>query len=625
MIGMIGRISLISALLLFSTSLYAQIDWSKKDRTTGKYGFVDEKGKWIVAPQYDNAKYHLVGEYGEVWKGDKEGIVNNMGKLVVPCAYKSIYVSGEFAAVTDFNDKVGVFNMRGMMVVPCQYKEVYCSSDGIKVTDFNGNVGKRHTLGSVLLPCKYKSIGYDSGRFIAATTHANKTEVVRNSDGKVVCVLPRAYKMVHLPYTGDLDAFKVETLNGKYNACDAKGKELLPRDFDEVSVDTRLSEIKVKENGRCGIYNLAGKELVRCDYDMIRNIGDGMYIVVKGGSRVNGSWVGGKWGYYHEGKEIVPLQYDEASEFRNDVATVKKDGQVSLLKNPLKDQSTILVAENASAAKRKGGQAVSRYPAPDSDIDKNIPQGKSANGGNEFAFIIANENYPDAPVPYALNDGRTFKQYCLKTLGLPSKNVFVYEDATYGTIVSAVEKMKSIASAFDGEASIVIYYAGHGVPDEKNSSAFILPVDGNASDIETTGYSLAKFYKQISALQLKNVTVFLDACFSGAKREDEMLIAGRGVAIKVKDEVPQGKMVVFSASTGDETAHQLEEKRHGLFTYFLLKKIQETGGDVTFGDLSDYVTKQVKRHSVVINNKKQTPTVIPAPAVASSWRGITLK
>ena len=104
-----------------------------------------------------------------------------------------------------------------------------------------------------------------------------------------------------------------------------------------------------------------------------------------------------------------------------------------------------------------------------------------------------------------------------------------------------------------------------------------------------------------------------------------MLSEARGVAIKVKEEAPQGNMLVFSAAQGDETAHQMEEKHHGLFTYYLLKELQATGGDVDMGTLTEYVTKQVKRQSVVINNKKQTPTVIPSQSLTNSWQTMKLK
>lgn len=273
---------------------------------------------------------------------------------------------------------------------------------------------------------------------------------------------------------------------------------------------------------------------------------------------------------------------------------------------------------------KAGGPVFSRYPKPDSDVDKNIPVAKKQ-AETTFAFIVANENYPDAPVPYSLNDGRMFREYCQKTLGIPEKNINMYEDATFGSIITAVEKMKSVSEAYDGEASVIFYYAGHGFPDDKQATAYLLPIDGDATSITSTGYSLAKLYKEMASLKLKSAVVFLDACFSGAKREDEMLTSARGVALKVKEDKPQGNMLVFSAAQGDETAHQLEEKHHGLFTYCLLKELQASQGEVDLGTLTDNVTKQVKRQSVVINNKRQTPSAIPSPSLQASWRTMKLK
>ena len=54
-----------------------------------------------------------------------------------------------------------------------------------------------------------------------------------------------------------------------------------------------------------------------------------------------------------------------------------------------------------------------------------------------------------------------------------------------------------------------------------------------------------------------------------------MLASARGVAIKVKQTIPVGNMVVFTAAQGDETAYPYKEEEHGLFTYYLLKKLQE--------------------------------------------------
>jgi len=172
----------------------------------------------------------------------------------------------------------------------------------------------------------------------------------------------------------------------------------------------------------------------------------------------------------------------------------------------------------------------------------------------------------------------------------------------------------------EGKARIIFYYAGHGIPDEATKSAYLLPVDGFGSDV-STGYSLDKLYATLGELPAEQVTVFLDACFSGSQRDGKnMASAARGVAIKAKNSTPKGNMVVMSAATGNETAYPYTEKGHGLFTYFLLKKLKDTKGDVSYGELIDYVHSEVSKKSIVENNKSQTPTSTAAPAVESGWR-----
>ena len=103
-----------------------------------------------------------------------------------------------------------------------------------------------------------------------------------------------------------------------------------------------------------------------------------------------------------------------------------------------------------------------------------------------------------------------------------------------------------------------------------------------------------------------------------------MLASARGVALKVKSGVPQGNMVVFSAAQGDETAYPLVDQQHGLFTYYLLKKLQETKGDVTLEDLGAYIITNVRQQSIVENGKSQTPA-ITASSEAQDWQKWTLK
>lgn len=259
------------------------------------------------------------------------------------------------------------------------------------------------------------------------------------------------------------------------------------------------------------------------------------------------------------------------------------------------------------------------HNAIQSDVNSNIPISEKQQN-DVFAVIISNEKYQvEKPVQYAENDGKTFAEYCKKTLGLPEKNVHFITNATLNNIKHEIKWLQDVIAVYNGDAKVIFYYAGHGIPDEQNKSAYLLPIDGYGSDI-TTGYALEDLYKALGSLPSKSVAVFLDACFSGAKRDGDMLASARGVAIKVKQCNPTGNMVVFTAAQGDETAYPYKEEGHGLFTYYLLKKLQDTKGDVTLGKLGDYIKTQVERQSIVTNGKLQSPAILSASSIGNSWK-----
>lgn len=259
-----------------------------------------------------------------------------------------------------------------------------------------------------------------------------------------------------------------------------------------------------------------------------------------------------------------------------------------------------------------------------SDVDMNLPETAQENVGT-LALVIGNENYANVPpVQYALNDASMFAEYCRKVLGVPEKQVLYLPDATYGALVGAVADVKNIAETFRaGELNLIFYYAGHGIPNEQTKDAYLMPVDADAQKTNIC-YSTSKLISDLSSTGARSIVVFLDACFSGAQRGEGVLAENRSVAIKPKEVVPKGPMVMFSSAMGDETAWPYKEKGHGLFTYFLLKKLQQTRGQATLDELSDYLVMQVRRQSA-LNLKKQTPTVVPSVTIGEEWRQWKLK
>lgn len=263
--------------------------------------------------------------------------------------------------------------------------------------------------------------------------------------------------------------------------------------------------------------------------------------------------------------------------------------------------------------------------AIDNEVDKNIPKNKQDNKYT-FALIIGNENYEnESQVPFAGNDAKVFAEYCKKTLGIPNENVQIYTNAGLNRMRYGVTSLVNTLKAYDGEAKAIVYYAGHGIPDESSKMPYLLPTDGFAKNIKT-GYSMTEFYDELASAPSQMTLVFLDACFSGAKRDGQMLAEARGVAIKARNTIPNGNLMVFSASQGDETAYSDKKHGHGMFTYYLLKHLQTTKGNTSIGELSDFVITNVKRTSVIENDGKlQTPSMIPSLNMMNSWKEVKLR
>jgi len=318
-------------------------------------------------------------------------------------------------------------------------------------------------------------------------------------------------------------------------------------------------------------------------------------------------------------KKLKSLKLPQGMSIGNDVYKESADINVKYYNV---DEIPSLAQDTPKTIAKPKSQAKPTVFASSSDVDENIPA-TGRDNSDAFAIIIANENYLSVPkVNCALNDGRTFRRYCNQTLGIPNDNIHLLEDATFGQMTEEMNWLTRVAKAYDGDSKIIIYYAGHGIPNEKDGAAYLLPID-NSGNNTAAAYSLNKLYKELGALNAKSVTVFLDACFSGSQRGDGMLTAARGVAMSYKKEDPLGNMVVFTATQGDETAYPYAEKGHGLFTYYLLKKLKETKGEVDYGTLGDYIKKEVSRKSIVVNMKPQTPTVAPSRKMAAAWRNLS--
>ncbi len=256
-----------------------------------------------------------------------------------------------------------------------------------------------------------------------------------------------------------------------------------------------------------------------------------------------------------------------------------------------------------------------------SDVDTGIPESRIMRN-ETYALIIGNENYKQAGyVPFAINDAKIFAEYCMHTLGVPATNIHVCTDATKHIIIEQeLEDWLRDAIPNKQYKKLIVYYAGHGVPDtQDNNKAYLLPVDVLGAKPQR-GIALDWFYAALGNLGFSQVTVFIDACFSGMSRDNQSVTEERTVEVEAQDAKPTtGNLVVFSAAQCNETAQNYRDEGHGLFTYYLLKELQESQGMVTYGDLSESIAKSVSRIASSLDNRKeQNPHTLST--VGDQWK-----
>ena len=621
-----------------------------------KWGYIDKNGKIVIRPQFDNICNFSDGLALIRLKG-KWGYINKSGEIMIYSQFEHVFSFSDGMARIFQNQKWGYIGKNGKIAIPPQFDGAYDFCNGFAKIKRNGKTEYIDKSGRII------------GKVSTASTlnqyiQANLTPLESISE----YIKPRVEQEINVwQKKGEFENTIKWQERVNENARNAKINELTNKYKTEYS--QLVEDYKAKYKSLCDIYYTSKENAKRLDLDA-NHLSLSVY------DADNESFMVSSSGDFAD--ILLPVPIEEAPSFKENWEKVRQTAELRYVPNgddvalvsvtftnngkkytydgstnvkyaitdvdynfkpieiALNDQTNIDYSFDPIEA--AGGQNVVQTigqkqaqidrrkvsVGDQSDVDVDIPVSLKTNA-NTFAVIIGNENYHKVSrVQYAQNDAATFAAYCQKTLGMPEKNIRSYANATYATMLSAVKDIRDIAKAYKGDLNIIFYYAGHGIPNESTGDAFLLPVDADGRQTEVC-YPLNRLYSELGGMEARSVTVFMDACFSGSERGNQMLAAARGVAIKAKASAPSGNMIVFSAASGDETAYPYREKGHGLFTYFLLKKLQETKGDVSLSELGSYIVDNVSKESIVSNGKSQTPTVTASPSVADTWQNMKLR
>ena len=252
-------------------------------------------------------------------------------------------------------------------------------------------------------------------------------------------------------------------------------------------------------------------------------------------------------------------------------------------------------------------------------LNPNVLKTKSSN--NKVALIIGIENYKKSvKADFANLDAKYFFEYARKGFGVKKENIklLLNEDANLIDSISMLQKWLP-SKIKPNQSELIVFFAGHGLASSDGKELYLLPQDSDPDLLSRTALSRTELFNEIVKLKPKNVTMFMDTCYSGISRNEETLLASaRPIRIVAKEQkgIPDN-FTIFTASKLDQISSGLKEANHGIFSYYLMKGLEGKADKnkdkkITNGELLAYMDEKVSQKASELG-RQQNPSLAGDP------------
>ena len=237
---------------------------------------------------------------------------------------------------------------------------------------------------------------------------------------------------------------------------------------------------------------------------------------------------------------------------------------------------------------------------------------------NYTGLIIAVENYHDnknlSNVRFAINDATIFLDSLIK-LGC-DKSKFQILTNNLATKTTIKEKINQISQYATAQDTIVFYYAGHGF--YHNGKNLISCVDTSLTSLSKTTISINSILSLFDKSKSNKVIAFLDCCHSGIEfSEEERSPVSEFSTDDLKYEYGNAEhLTVFASCKSEEKSQADFERKHGVWSYFLIEAIKGKAkgiydGAILFSDkLQKYLADSTYRRVKMITPEKKNQTPV---------------
>ncbi len=342
------------------------------------WGYIDVSGEYVIRVQYDQVEDFASGT-AIVNRNEKIGLIDRKGRYLLELEYDAIArAPGQKRFKVCRGWSYGLVSLESGEILPAEFTDITFQSDGSMIAWKDGQVGLFDENGKMLLPPVYSQIT-DIGEGYLRLSGEDSMALYNTRQKDVIQTSYRSIGKFH----NELAPF--ETQSGRWGFLDPHLKEVIPARYSWVSEFSWYQAAVEDENGvriidnhgrtpdkprvyinehnqkirlrvatfndHHGIQDKDGKWLVRPEYDEYREFSgsavllkrDYSWLIYPSENFPAGSPVfdqvgyvsknrclvrsRGKYGYLDDtGKIVIPLQYEEGTDMRDNMAAVRKDG-----------------------------------------------------------------------------------------------------------------------------------------------------------------------------------------------------------------------------------------------------------------------------------------------------------
>jgi hypothetical protein len=310
------RVVILFSLGMILTSATATAQVVATAKYNGKWGFIDNKGKWYITPQFDSVENFYNG-FATIYMEGRQGMINERGEVIIrpECDYVG-RVSDNLAEVF-VGDNQFFFDVKSnafleprtetapaeklVFVTPTQAPHSMVIEDDLRyVYVYTTKQPDATKQPGVKPPAPLIGVEANEPRFKVIGS-GNEMGLV-NSKGDTV-LAPR-YEIFGFCQ----DSLLWFMYQGKYGVADLKGRCVVKPVYDFIDYYTE-GLAPVMKGEKWGFLSLEGKDVIGFHFDRVMNFKNGLAAAESKG----------KWGFIdHTGAWVIkPIYEDTDGNFRN--------------------------------------------------------------------------------------------------------------------------------------------------------------------------------------------------------------------------------------------------------------------------------------------------------------------